>query len=49
VLEQPLIHPTHVVHPVTGEARLFDVYGVAACPMCGARWRRVRNEYEFVD
>ena len=47
VRDQRLIHPTHVVHPVTGEPRLFDVYGIALCPTCGARRRRVRNAYDL--
>lgn len=32
--------PMHVVHPVRRVPRLFDVYGHADCPQCGARWHR---------
>lgn len=40
--------PTHLVHPVTEEIRLFDVHGFAKCRICGARWQRVRNETRLV-
>jgi hypothetical protein len=37
VREQPIMKPTRLVHPVTGDAMLFDVRGEAVCPTCGAR------------
>jgi hypothetical protein len=40
--------PAHVVHPQTGEPQLFDVYGNARCPNCGAMWHRRRNEVKLV-
>jgi uncharacterized Zn-finger protein len=41
--DQPLMRPTYLVHPVTGELMLFDVRGEAICPHCGARYRRTLN------
>jgi uncharacterized Zn-finger protein len=43
VRDQPSMKPTHLVHPVTGDAMLFDVRGEAVCPTCGARYRRTLN------
>ena len=43
VRDQPIMKPTHLVHPVTGDLMLFDVRGEAICPTCRARWRRVLN------
>lgn len=40
--------PGHVVHPVPGEPRLYDVNGLAKCPDCGAVWLRRRNESVLV-
>lgn len=28
--------PSHVVHPLTGKPRVYDVNGNAKCPDCGA-------------
>ena len=28
--------PGHVVHPVTNKPRVYDIYGNAKCPNCGA-------------
>ena len=47
--EQPLIKPTHLVHPVRGELMLFDVRGEAVCPTCGARYRRTLNVIARVE
>ena len=41
--------PTHLVHPKTGAHMLFDVHGLAACPECGAQWRRVLNMVTLQD
>jgi hypothetical protein len=38
VRDQPSMTPTHLVHPTTGDAILFDVRGEAICPTCGARY-----------
>lgn len=32
--------PPHLVHPVRRQPGLYDVYGHADCPQCGARWHR---------
>jgi hypothetical protein len=32
--------PLHLVHPENGTPMVFDEYGMAVCPMCGAKWRR---------
>lgn len=49
VRDQPIMKPTHLVHPVTGDAMLFDVRGEAVCPTCGARYRRTLNVVTLVD
>jgi len=42
--------PPHVVHPKHGAPLVFDVYGMAICPTCGARWQsRGDNLYEIVE
>jgi hypothetical protein len=41
--DQASMTPTHLVHPVTGDAMLFDVRSEAICPTCGARYRRTLN------
>jgi uncharacterized Zn-finger protein len=41
--------PRHLVHPVTGDAMLFDVRGEAVCPTCGARYRRTLNVIALVQ
>jgi hypothetical protein len=41
--------PAHLVHPVSGRPRLFDVNGNAKCPDCGAIWHRRRNETVLVE
>lgn len=41
--------PTHVGHPETREIGLFDVHGMAKCPICGAQWQRVRNVTKLVE
>lgn len=39
--DDPLFRfPNHLVHPEHGKPMVFDVYGIALCPDCGARWRR---------
>lgn len=40
--------PLHLVHPAHGEHMLFDIFGEAVCPVCRARWRRVRNQPALV-
>ena len=37
-------NPTHLTHREHGAAMVFDIYGEAVCPTCGARWRRERND-----
>jgi hypothetical protein len=32
--------PLHLVHPENGKPMVFDEYGMAVCPTCGAKWRR---------
>jgi hypothetical protein len=49
VRDQPIVQPRHVVHPVTGDAMLFDVRGEAVCPTCGARYRRTLNVISLVQ
>ena len=49
VREQPSMTPRHLVHPVTGDAMLFDVRGEAVCPTCGARYRRTLNVIALVQ
>ena len=41
--------PSHVVHPVTNKPRVYDIYGNAKCPDCGAIWHRQRNEAILVE
>jgi hypothetical protein len=41
--------PGHVVHPVTGKPRLYDVHGNAKCPDCGALWHQRRNQAMLVE
>jgi len=48
VREQRIMKPRHLVHPVTGDAMLFDVRGEAVCPDCGARWRRMLNVVQLL-
>jgi hypothetical protein len=47
--DQPLMKPTYLVHPVSGEVMLFDVHGEAVCPDCGARYRRTLNVIALVE
>jgi uncharacterized Zn-finger protein len=49
VRDQPLMKPTHLVHPVIGDPMLFDVRGEAVCPTCGARYRRTLNLIALVQ
>jgi len=39
----------HLVHPISGKLRVYDIYGMAKCPDCGALWRRRRNESTLVE
>jgi hypothetical protein len=48
VRDQPLMTPTHLVHPVSGDAILFDVRSEAVFPTCGARYRRTLNVIALV-
>jgi hypothetical protein len=43
VREQPLMKPTHLVHPVTGDHMLFDVRSEAVCPTL---WRALASGAE---
>lgn len=50
VRDDPLFsRPAHLVHPVTREPMLFDMHGRAACPECGAQWRRLLNHVELTN
>ena len=41
--------PAHVIHPVHGKPRVFDVRMEAVCPHCNTRWRAKRdNTFEIV-
>ena len=48
--DNPILFPVHVVHPLDGTPRLWNVYGEAICPACGTRWRHNRggNRAEIV-
>jgi predicted RNA-binding Zn-ribbon protein involved in translation (DUF1610 family) len=48
VRDEPIIRPTYLVHPVTGELMLFDVRSEAVCPDCGARYRRTLNDITLI-
>jgi len=41
--------PSHVVHPLLGKTGLYDIYGNAKCPECGAVWHRRRNQAMLVE
>jgi uncharacterized Zn-finger protein len=47
--DQPIMAPTHLVHPIDGEPMLFDVRGEAVCPDCGARYRRTLNVIALLE
>jgi uncharacterized Zn-finger protein len=49
VRDQPIMTPTHLVHPMTGDLMPFDVRGEAVCPTCGARYRRTLNVIALVE
>jgi uncharacterized Zn-finger protein len=49
VRDQPIMTPTHLFHPMTGDLMLFDVRGEAVCPTCGARYRRTLNVIALVE
>ena len=48
--DSPIPYPVHVVHPLDGTPRLWNVSGEAICPACGTRWRhnRVGGRAEIV-
>jgi hypothetical protein len=50
VNEHPLgLAPRHVVNPHTGKRLVYDVYGLALCPTCGAVWHRdTRNNHSMI-
>ena len=41
--------PRHVIHPRDGKPGLWDVYGRALCPTCGALWQRSLNTAVIVS
>lgn len=42
--DHPLFRfPTHLVHPEHGKAMVFNAWGLAICPDCGAAWHRGTN------
>jgi hypothetical protein len=47
--DQPIMTPTHLVHPMTGDLMLFDVRGETICPTCGARHRRTLNVIALLE
>ena len=45
----PRLFPTHLVHPMSHEPRLWDVFGHGLCPTCYTVWRYNRdNSVEIV-
>lgn len=42
-------NPNHLVHPKDSTPMLFDIYGIAVCPVCRARWRSDRNVVSLVE
>lgn len=41
--------PRHVVHPVHRKLGVFDVFGMAECPTCGAKWHRWKDGVKLVE
>jgi hypothetical protein len=41
--------PAHLVRPKQSKLAVFDRYGMAVCPTCGAIWHRDRNRSVLVE